>query len=57
MRRHESEERKALSRIGEGAVVCVAFIINPTPTRAFSGMTPYEHLHGQKPSLSHLRIF
>ena len=41
----------------EEAVVFVALIRNPTPTRAFYGMTPYERLHGQKPYILHLRSF
>jgi hypothetical protein len=42
--------------LGE-AVVCATFIINYTPTHVVSRMTPYEHLHGKKPSISHFKIF
>lgn len=33
------------------------YILNILPTRALSGMTPYEVWIGEKPQIGHLRVF
>jgi hypothetical protein len=39
------------------AVVTAVYILNRSPTKALSRMTPYEAWHGRKPTVSHLRVF
>ncbi|KAA0053129.1 integrase [Cucumis melo var. makuwa] len=39
------------------AVACTVYILNRAPTKSVPGMTPYEAWCGEKPSVSHLRVF
>ena len=39
------------------AVTTANYIINRCYTRSLPNMTPYEALHGKKPSIGHLRVF
>lgn len=39
------------------AIRHVTYLINRTATRTLSAMTPYEAFKGNKPNLSHLRVF
>jgi hypothetical protein len=41
---------------GEAAVTAV-YLQNRLPTKSLVGRTPYEAWHGQKPAVSHLRVF
>ena len=39
------------------AVMCTAYVLNRSPTKALQSITPYEAWHGRKPSVAHLRVF
>jgi transposase InsO family protein len=39
------------------AVRTAVYILNRCPTRALSGVTPYEALHRRKPNVHHMRVF
>ncbi len=39
------------------AVHAAVYLRNRSPTRALNNVTPYEAWRGEKPSLSHLRVF
>ncbi|KAL0558905.1 hypothetical protein IC582_003491 [Cucumis melo] len=39
------------------AVACTVYILHRAPTKSVPGMTPYEAWCGEKPSVSHLRVF
>lgn len=39
------------------AVSTAAYIVNRSPSRALSGVTPYERWTGSKPDVSHMKIF
>ncbi|CAB0002804.1 unnamed protein product, partial [Nesidiocoris tenuis] len=39
------------------AIVTACYLINRSPSRALGERTPYEVWHGEKPDLSHLRVF
>ncbi|KAA0063252.1 integrase [Cucumis melo var. makuwa] len=38
-------------------VACTVYILNRAPTKRIPGMTPYKAWCGEKPSVSHLRVF
>ncbi|TYK23224.1 integrase [Cucumis melo var. makuwa] len=38
-------------------VACTVYILNRAPTKSVPSMTPYEAWCGEKPSVSHLRVF
>ncbi|KAL2902865.1 Retrovirus-related Pol polyprotein from transposon TNT 1-94 [Bienertia sinuspersici] len=38
-------------------ILCAAHLINRMPLKSINFSTPYERLHGHRPSVSHLRVF
>jgi transposase InsO family protein len=45
------------TRFWSSAVLQAAHLRNRVPTTALNNMTPYQAFYGQKPSLSHVRVF
>ena len=50
-------ESKIPAYLWSEAVATANYLVNRTPTQGNAGMTPYEKLTGNQPSLKHLRIF
>ncbi|KAJ0912392.1 putative RNA-directed DNA polymerase [Helianthus annuus] len=44
-------------RFWSECILTAAYLINRTPSSVLSGRSPYELIHGFKPSLTHLRVF
>ena len=42
---------------GPECVLTVAYVINRLPSSVLSGKSPFYHVYGHDPSLSHLRVF
>jgi hypothetical protein len=50
-------EAKTPRYLWSEAVSTANYLTNRSPTRANSGISPYQHLHKQPPELHHLRVF
>jgi IS30 family transposase len=49
------KQRRLLARFWGEAVVTAVHLLNRAPTKALSGMTPYEAWHNKAPAVAHLR--
>ncbi|KAL8157792.1 hypothetical protein AgCh_002484 [Apium graveolens] len=57
MARSFLKERKVPSTLWGEAIRHSVYVLNRLPTRALTGMTPYEAWKGTKPDLGHIRVF
>jgi Reverse transcriptase (RNA-dependent DNA polymerase) len=51
------KHRRLSDKFWAEAVATAVYVLNVSPTKAVTGMTPFEVWNGHKPDVSHLRVF